>query len=96
MIPFSEAFSYIIKELRESKKMSKAALAEKAGLHQTYIGLLETGKRSPNIQTIEALSKALDIRPSVLAVLTEKLQDEIDKAGSLEKALKNLKRKAKG
>lgn len=68
--------------------MSKAALAEKAGLHQTYIGLLEAGKRSPNIDTVQVLAKALGIRPSALMVLAEKLQDEIDKAGGFEKFLK--------
>lgn len=68
--------------------MSKAALAEKAGLHQTYIGLLEAGKRSPNIDTVQALAEAFGVRSSGLLILAEKLQDEIDKAGGLEKFLK--------
>lgn len=89
MTPVSEAFSYIVKEFREANKMSKAALAQKAGLHQTYIGLLESGKRSPNVETIEALAKAFGMRSSGLIILAEKLQDEIDKAGNLEKFLKN-------
>lgn len=39
--------------------MSRAALARKAGLHQTYIGLLEREERSPNLETAQAIAKAL-------------------------------------
>ncbi len=81
--PISEAFSYIIKELREAKKMSKAALAEKAGLHQTYIGLLEAGKWSPSVDTVQALAKAFGIRPSALMVLAGKDSRPDRRSGSL-------------
>ncbi len=40
-IDLSDAFASVVKKHREAKKVSRAALAEKAGLHQTYIGLLE-------------------------------------------------------
>jgi transcriptional regulator with XRE-family HTH domain len=61
MHQFSDAFSEVVKHAREAKKLSKAALAKKAGLHQTYIGLLERGDRSPNLDTAKAIADALGI-----------------------------------
>jgi transcriptional regulator with XRE-family HTH domain len=61
MRQFSDVFSEIVKQLREAKKLSRAALAKKAGLHQTYIGLLERGERSPNLDTAKAIADALDV-----------------------------------
>jgi transcriptional regulator with XRE-family HTH domain len=55
----SDTFAKVVKKNRESKGFSKAALAEKSGLHQTYIGLLERGERSPNLDTAKAIADAL-------------------------------------
>jgi transcriptional regulator with XRE-family HTH domain len=57
----SDAFSQVVKKHREKKKLSRATLAEKSGLHQTYVGLLERNKRSPNLDTAKAIAKALNI-----------------------------------
>jgi transcriptional regulator with XRE-family HTH domain len=56
----SDAFARVVKRHREKKGLSRAALAGKAGLHQTYIGLLEREKRSPNLDTAKAIAGALD------------------------------------
>jgi transcriptional regulator with XRE-family HTH domain len=61
MRQFSDGFSEVVKELREKRKLSRAALAKKAGLHQTYIGLLERGERSPNLDTAKAIADALAV-----------------------------------
>jgi ribosome-binding protein aMBF1 (putative translation factor) len=34
----SDAFALVLQRHRAAKKLSKQVLAEKAGLHQTYIG----------------------------------------------------------
>jgi transcriptional regulator with XRE-family HTH domain len=44
---------------REQRGLSRAALAKLAGLHQTYIGLLERGERTPNLDTANAIAEAL-------------------------------------
>jgi hypothetical protein len=44
-LELSDAFARVVQKRREATKLSRAALAEKAGLHQTYIGLLERGHR---------------------------------------------------
>lgn len=58
---FSDAFSRVVKKHREKLSLSRAALAKKAGLHQTYIGLLEREERSPNLDTAKAIATALGV-----------------------------------
>jgi len=48
-----------VKVHREKRKLNRAALAELSGLHQTYIGLLERGECSPNLDTAKAIAQAL-------------------------------------
>jgi transcriptional regulator with XRE-family HTH domain len=49
----------LVKKHRLAKKLSQEALAEKADLHPTYIGLLERGQRTPGIDVAERIAKAL-------------------------------------
>ena len=58
---------------RLAQKLSKSALAERAGLHQTYIGLLERGERSPNLDTAKAIADALGITLGKLIAEAERL-----------------------
>jgi transcriptional regulator with XRE-family HTH domain len=68
----SDAFSSVVKHHREKQGLSRAALAELSGLHQTYIGLLERGERSPNLDTANAIAQALQIPLNKLLVEAEK------------------------
>ena len=74
MRQFSDAFSEVVKRLREARKLSKAALAKRAGLHQTYIGLLERGERSPNLDTAKAIANALEMPLGKMITKAEKRQ----------------------
>ena len=65
----SDSFSRVIKKHRENQGSSRAALAEKAGLHQTYVGLLERNERSPNLDTAKAIAKGLG--KSLAELITE-------------------------
>ena len=58
---FSDAFAAVVAGYRTEKGLSKAALDEKAGLHQTYVGLLENSKRTPTLETANAIAAALGI-----------------------------------
>jgi ribosome-binding protein aMBF1 (putative translation factor) len=55
----SDSFSRVVKKYREKQGLSRAGLAEKAGLHQTYVGLLEKYERSPNLDTAKAIARGL-------------------------------------
>lgn len=70
----SDSFSQVVKKHREKRKLSRAALAEKSGLHQTYIGLLERGERSPNLDTAKAIANALGISLGKLIIEAEQKQ----------------------
>ena len=72
MRQFSDSFSEVVKQLREARKLSRAALAKKAGLHQTYIGLLERGERSPNLDTAKAIADALGVPLGKMIARAEK------------------------
>jgi transcriptional regulator with XRE-family HTH domain len=60
-LEFSDAFAAVLKRNREEKQMSKQALAQKAGLHQTYVGMIERGLSNPSLDTANALAEALEI-----------------------------------
>ena len=69
----SDAFSQVVKNHREKIGLSRVALAELSGLHQTYIGLLERGERSPNLDTAKAIANALGISLNKLISESEKI-----------------------
>jgi transcriptional regulator with XRE-family HTH domain len=73
-VPLSEGFASVVERRRKAKRLSRAALAAKAGVHQTYVGLLERGERSPNLDTAQAIAKSLGFRLSRLIKQSERAQ----------------------
>lgn len=55
-----------IQALRKDAKKTQADLAEATGLSDNYIALLECGKRSPSIETLERIARALNVNVSHL------------------------------
>ena len=53
-------FGAVIRKRREAAGVSQEALADQAGLHRTYISLLERGQRNPSLGVIHALAEELD------------------------------------
>lgn len=47
------------KSLREAVGISQELLADKAGLHRTYISLLERGLRMPSLLVVQQLARGL-------------------------------------
>jgi len=59
-------FAKRLKKLRKEAGLTQEELAEKCDLSTTYIGLLETGKRRPSMDTLNILARKLDVRVSEL------------------------------
>ena len=62
----SDAFARVLQRHREAKKLSRTALSQRAGLHQTYIGLIERRLRNPSLDAVDAIGRALRVRASNL------------------------------
>jgi DNA-binding XRE family transcriptional regulator len=55
-----------LRKCRQGLKMSQEELAEKAGIPQSHVCRLETGKHAPTYLTIEKLANALGVAASQL------------------------------
>lgn len=54
-------FGQRLKELRDEKGLTQEDLAEIVGVHQTYIGKIETGKANVSLLLMYKLTRALNI-----------------------------------
>lgn len=70
-------FGEVICELRRGAGLSQEALADKAGVHRTYVSQLERGLKSPTLAVLMKLAAALEVRPSKILVLLERSLNEI-------------------
>jgi transcriptional regulator with XRE-family HTH domain len=61
----SEEICAAIKKKRKSLSFTQAQLAESTGLSAYYIGLLESGQKSPTLRTLELVCEALGLEVSV-------------------------------
>jgi transcriptional regulator with XRE-family HTH domain len=60
-----------IKKYRKKLGISQEELAEKAGLHRTYIGGIERGERNITLDSLQVIALALDVAPIELIVEEE-------------------------
>lgn len=61
-----------------AKKLSRQTLADKAGLHQTYVGMIERGMSNPSLDAANAIAEALGIPFSKLVAAAERLRKRAD------------------
>ncbi|WP_086973940.1 helix-turn-helix domain-containing protein [Caballeronia glebae] len=59
-----------IKTFRRGKKISQEELAERCGLHRTYIGSVERHERNVTLSTLEVLASTLGV--TVPELLTDR------------------------
>lgn len=55
-------FGAKVRELRKTKGISQEELAFKAGLHRTYIGMIERAEKNITLKNIEKIANALDVK----------------------------------
>ncbi len=61
-----QALGREIRKARETLGRSQEGLAFDAGVHRTYIGMIERGQKSPTLGVILRLARALNLKPSEL------------------------------
>jgi len=61
-----QRFGRRVREQREAAGFSQEVLAERCGLHRTYVGSIERGERNVSLVNLALLAKALDLTLSDL------------------------------
>lgn len=70
-----EAFGEVIRELRQSSKISQEQLAERSKLDRSFISLIECGHKQPSLVTIFQISKAFNLSASkIMSLVEEKIK----------------------
>jgi transcriptional regulator with XRE-family HTH domain len=70
-------FGRVLRARRQAAGLSQEALASAAGLARNYISLLEIGKKSPTLRSIQLLAAALDTTvTSLISAAEKKLENE--------------------
>lgn len=59
-------FACNVRRLRKERGLSQEELAEAAGVHRTYVGMIERGEKNVTIYNIERIALALQVRPGSL------------------------------
>jgi transcriptional regulator with XRE-family HTH domain len=60
--PINISFGNRVRKLRTMAGLSQEQLGEKAGVHRTYIGMIERAEKNITLENIEKIAKALSIR----------------------------------
>ena len=61
MMEICKKFGCRVRDLRIAQGISQEVLAQKSGLHRTYIGGVERGERNISLVNIEKIAKALNL-----------------------------------
>lgn len=64
--PLVEIFARNVRNRRIALGLSQEVLAEAAGVHRTYVGMLERAEKNVTIYNIERIAIALDVQPASL------------------------------
>ena len=64
-------FAALVRAKRDAAGMTQEELAHKAGIHRTYLSLLERGLRTPTIEVVRLLAKGLKTTMTALVAELE-------------------------
>lgn len=56
------SFGQEVQKARKRLGLSQEQLAERAGLHRTYIGMIERAEKNVTLRNIEKIAKALEVQ----------------------------------
>ena len=55
-----------VKRLREKRGLTQEALAAKVDIHRVHLARIESAVRTPSVEMLEKLAKALKVKPGKL------------------------------
>lgn len=68
----NECFGRVLRRLRKERGFSQESFGFKAGLHRTYVSQLERGLKSPSLNILSRICKALNISMSEFVLVVER------------------------
>jgi transcriptional regulator with XRE-family HTH domain len=77
----------VIKSLRKQKSLSQTEFAEKTGITQTSLSMIETGSKRPNPKTLKKICEILEIPEMYLIILSSEEKDVPESKKDLYKEL---------
>jgi transcriptional regulator with XRE-family HTH domain len=66
------AFGRRVRELRQARGISQEKLADRSGLHRTYLGGIERGERNVSLLNLQKVARALEVSLSTLMAPSDK------------------------
>lgn len=61
----SQEFGLQLKEAREKKKFTQAAVAKQSDMTVTYYAMIERGEVNPSLEKVNKILKVLDLKLSI-------------------------------
>jgi len=55
-------FGKKVREERDKLRLSQEGLAKRAGVHRTYVGMIERAEKNITLENIEKIAKALGLK----------------------------------
>jgi transcriptional regulator with XRE-family HTH domain len=59
-------FGAWVREVRQRRGLTQAAVAERAAVNVSYLSQIESGKHNPTLGLVVRLARAIGVRPSQL------------------------------
>lgn len=75
---FLEQVGFRVRERRLAQKLTQAQLAEKCGLHRTFVGSVERGERNVALLSLRRIAGALRATPAELLLDPPPLPNDQD------------------
>lgn len=62
---FNNSFADVLRRSRLAAGLTQEQLADRAGITRNFVGLLESGRRGPSLESFIEICRALEIEPAV-------------------------------
>lgn len=77
MTDINKALGRVLVKYRTIEKISQEELADRAGIHRTYVSQIERGLKSPTLSVLFQISKSLNTTASNLIAEVEQTIDDL-------------------